>query len=823
MTATSTAIELAAPPFGDRLEILFARLASAGIKIGLHERVIAARILSTLTIDREPSAGADEFAFRLRARLTPLLAKSPEEAARVGRAFRDVFGECAEPPRPDLNSPLERAHIPPMLRGHLRGGGLIRRLVPAMLGGVVLVALAVAWVWVRGPQQAPVGPVPVPSAASAASQLDSTAPTPQPAAQTGALTTDETTPLVYQVIGAAFNNRFVSIQALAQQMTSDAAESRALIGLFERYLSRAPDETFFMNEAELTSLVNALAAQLYPGRTAAPDVTASAIAAAGLDKMDSSGDAGTGLPLPPPSESLVASPWVTGAILALPIAVLFLWLGGRRRRLRDYLRRRTPRRPPLVHELVVRASADVMRERTLLTRAALRLGRLRQGLSRIIDAEATAVATARGAGFPRIMFAPARVSPEYLVLISAKGPEDHVGRQLDHLASELAAQNVSITRYFIAHDANLCFESPDAGYFTLDQMATRYPDHRLIFLGSGDQFINPATFAIWPWADDIASWERRAILTPKPIEEWGSQEMALAHLFDSPPLHADAGGLLRLAEHFERHEPPGIDAFALRHDPLRRSWTLRHGRWLTPLAPEEADIAQLERELALYFVDDRGVFDEAAFCWFAACAVYPALRWDLTIYLGLKLRALRSDGVLGLPLYSEERALRLAALPWFREAFMPHWLRRRMLERLPAKVHVQTAALLRELLDRAVKAEGESGDAVRLRIAQEGSDPRVARPERDEIFLDALVRADPLAFEVRRSLRALIAGTGDAFVMREWATLGTIAVYWIALALIVPWPGGGPLSTAAGLPLLLLPFAFLTWPFARRVAAWARQ
>src|SRR5208283_2187999 len=99
---------------------------------------------------------------------------------------------------------------------------------------------------------------------------------------------------------------------------------------------------------------------------------------------------------------------------------------------------------------------------------------------------------------------------------------------------------------------------------------------------------------------------------------------------------------------------------------------------------------------------------------------------------------------------------RLAGLPWFREGFMPDWLRRRLLATLPPAIQAQAAALLQDLLERAVRPDASFSDAIRLRIARERPDARAGRPERDEIFIEALAKADPLALAVPRSLSQLI-------------------------------------------------------------------
>src|SRR5262249_27145568 len=167
---------------------------------------------------------------------------------------------------------------------------------------------------------------------------------------------------------------------------------------------------------------------------------------------------------------------------------------------------------------------------------------------------------------------------------------------------------------------------------------------------------------------------------------------------------ATSDGMLRLAELFERQDPPDPEQFKVKRGSVRRTWTMRPGRWLAPTPQDDATYHRLRAELQAYFKDDRGGFDETAFWWLAACAVYPAVRWDLTVYLGLRLRAMPSNSAAdrGLRLYTEDRALRLAELPWFRSGFMPNWLRRRLFAELPETMRAQVALLLNDLLKRAV-------------------------------------------------------------------------------------------------------------------------
>jgi hypothetical protein len=805
---------------GSRLESLLWQLAAQGLEIGIRERVIAGRVAAGI-VEQKSKLTADQWAFLLRARLTPVLAKSPEDAARIRRAFQNSF---PQEPRSKRGQPVESVRPQPQPTLPETRQRRRFRMVASVVGLFVLVILVFAAIAIsHWPSSAP-APVSPNSETPKPNLRQTTGPqAPNAVAATNTLTAEELGPLAKQIVTACANSRSVSIGYLAHRLAGVdplGTDSRAMISLLQRYLPKAAGERFTLDESSLGFLVEALATRQYPGRTASAGELSKAIDSSAFKLIAAATAAPVESIAPPPSETIRISPLMAGLLLACPALVLAWWLWGRRARLKDYLRRRTPERPPLIHELIVHA-ADIAYQQTALTRAALRLGRSRDGSSRIINPEATANATAAAAGFPRIVFAPARSSPEYLALISTRGPQDHVGRQLDQLAQNLAAQNLALVRYFMAHDANLCFDPAGTRFLTIEQLARIYPDHRLIFFGTGDQLLNPGTFAVWPWAQEFVSWQRRAILTPKPLKEWGAPEAELARLFDGPPLQANTDGLLRMAELFERQDPAGGEHFEVAGNPQRWSWTAMPRRWLIPLPPDRHVFEQLESELARYFSDQVGNLDEDAFLWFASCAIYPALRWDLTVYLGLKLTSPRAH--FAVPLYSEERALRLAVLPWFRDGFMPDWLRRRLIDRLPKQTRNQAAALLRDILDRAIKSETQETDALRLRIAQDRPDPVAAEPERDEVFLDALAGSNPLAIEVPRSFGELIRAAKNEFIRREWATVAVIAIYWAVTALIVLRLSSAALTTSQWLPLAFLPLIFVTWPAARRISRRATE
>ena len=151
--------------------------------------------------------------------------------------------------------------------------------------------------------------------------------------------------------------------------------------------------------------------------------------------------------------------------------------------------------------------------------------------------------------------------------------------------------------------------------------------------------VDPYTGGAAAWVERFSAWEVRALLTP-----------AAAPELDRVRGGAGAAGLPRRAG-----DPAGLEAVAGRHRragrgahqpgvaadeggpvppmpaPLRRE----PRRWLDPTAPTPAEADRLMGDLRWYLKEDVD--------WLAACAVYPELRWDLTLELGRVLAD--GDGV----------------------------------------------------------------------------------------------------------------------------------------------------------------------------------
>ena len=107
-------------------------------------------------------------------------------------------------------------------------------------------------------------------------------------------------------------------------------------------------------------------------------------------------------------------------------------------------------------------------------------------------------------------------------------------------------------------------------------------------------------------------------------------------------------------------------------------------RWTGPEVPPEGEVRALLIDLHWYL----GVEGYDLFC---ACAVYPELDWNLTLYMSQVMSTSDSK-------FQEKDLAKLARLPWFRRGRMPDWLRLLLLDDLGSERERLVRGALERLL-----------------------------------------------------------------------------------------------------------------------------
>ncbi|MBF0452510.1 MAG: SUMF1/EgtB/PvdO family nonheme iron enzyme [Candidatus Magnetomorum sp.] len=250
-------------------------------------------------------------------------------------------------------------------------------------------------------------------------------------------------------------------------------------------------------------------------------------------------------------------------------------------------------------------------------------------------------------GFPLLHYSEMTCLPEYLFLIDLPHFRNHYSGYASQIADALSNENIFVKRFHYMDNPQICFETIDSKRLFLDDLFRKYSDHRLIVLGTGDDFLHPLTGKPEPWIESFHQWSTRALLTPRPISEWGSNELTLNAHF--PLFPATMDGLDHLSLLFDLNEKPSSSPLLSDTKPL--------------FLPDEINADALES-----ITDDPLLFQ-----WICACAVYPELHWNLTVYVGTK--------ILQKPV-TEAQVLRLLQIPWFQKAEIPDPWRRVLIQKL---------------------------------------------------------------------------------------------------------------------------------------------
>ncbi len=400
-------------------------------------------------------------------------------------------------------------------------------------------------------------------------------------------------------------------------------------------------------------------------------------------------------------------------------------------------------------------------------REAARLLRRRQpGESPRLDVPATIGATIRSLGYPQLRYHAGSRPPEHLFLIERRSPWDHQARLFAGLARALRREGVHGECGFYEGDPRLCWMEGPREHLDLADLASRFPGHRLVVLGSTEALAEPFSGAPATWVAELARWAECAVLHPGAPPR-PALRRSLAR--DLVLLPATLAGLTALGEHYEAPVPRATEWPADDPDPLEIS---------------TADPRLVERL--------RAGLGAPLFRWLCACAIYPELRWELTLHLGA-LETLRTGLLTG------PNILRLSRLSWFRDGSIPDDARMELMRQLDAPTQAAVREAILALLDnyRARPPAGSfAADARRLDLAVQRW----------------LLRRDRSAKrELREAMRALPASE----LLRDGTVPRLLAAPRASLAGMLPgglrhalFRYGMPLLGLKTAPLLLVP-AFL--------------
>lgn len=438
------------------------------------------------------------------------------------------------------------------------------------------------------------------------------------------------------------------------------------------------------------------------------------------------------------TEALVGASLITA--IFFPFAALAWWVASPARRNDVFINRRRAEGKPELFELLVSASTHNPFHESSLLRYAQELRRPHSISSQDLDVELTILESIKSAGMFAPVYAKRAVASEYLILIDRRSKDDHVTRYAEGLVSILRTSQVYCDVYYFDGDFRRVFKSHHLPRVSLEELIGRHSSHRLILITNGNAVLDPVSARVESWAYQLSQFHRRVCLTPTPPELWGYREMVISGAFDCVvlPLLPESIPTAFQVLSDERVSRRAPDVGAAEHHRAAMNHLVdiledRASLWLSSSAPGEALLNAVEEAARSAFGDD-------GYLWMAACAVYPELNWNLTLHLGSALRGTRGE-----PVFSAERLLKLAILPWFRDGSMPTWLRRRLTESMSPAQFNETQAVLSKLLLSVFEFTGKTS---LLNVAVENHRPttiasRETLDPTDTLLADFISRSAP--------------------------------------------------------------------------------
>lgn len=231
---------------------------------------------------------------------------------------------------------------------------------------------------------------------------------------------------------------------------------------------------------------------------------------------------------------------------------------------------------------------------------------------------------------------------KFIVLIEKVSFNDHQAEYFDRLINQLSEQDIAITRYFFKANFHSGYKTQISQQL-LAQLSNHSSDNRLIIISEGN---NPITNQLLDWVLNYSTWSNCILLSLDDI--WNKKSLQIDNFYissiDEIPQHAKD---LQVDREWHSEYPRYLYEYP--------------SRWLEANPPEATVQAELLRQIQVYL----GKNNYQCLC---AIAAYPELHWALTLDLANKFHC--------------HNITKLIRLPWCRQAYMPDWLRQRLLEDL---------------------------------------------------------------------------------------------------------------------------------------------
>jgi formylglycine-generating enzyme required for sulfatase activity len=303
------------------------------------------------------------------------------------------------------------------------------------------------------------------------------------------------------------------------------------------------------------------------------------------------------------------------------------------------------------------------------------------------DVRKTLHRAVRSAGFATPVFSSRRQHVEYLMLIDRHNDRDHRAHLHNSLYETLKENNIFVERFWFDNSPLICRNDHYPGGITIGELLSLFGHAVLLLFADGLQFIDTFRLELFPWASVFRHWPHRYFISSVPPVLWGRREVLLRDLFPALlPLSTEA--LRMLADDLDENDGSESDRLLYRQEGADYS-----------LVPVRIEGKRLD-EIASFF-------SRPMQRWIAACAVYPELNWNLTLFLG-ELLSTKSNS--NEPLNSWRNVGQLLRLEWFVKGRIPDTFRLQLIDSwLTRKEVSEICGFLHEQLASAPPLPGEPG------------------------------------------------------------------------------------------------------------------
>jgi microcin C transport system permease protein len=436
-------------------------------------------------------------------------------------------------------------------------------------------------------------------------------------------------------------------------------------------------------------------------------------------------------------------------------------------------------------------STVVGASRKRLTRLANSLARRKRTRGRQIDLIASVNASVTRLGFLTPRYKPRSALIETVFLLNRRGRKDQARDRIAQTIDALKSLGAPVARYDYSHEPRFLFRGDDWGWdraIPFTEVRDVHSNAHLVVVSDGNEFINRTTFRPLAWVRKSFDLLDVVLLSPSIRGTPGAAAASLKRALGWRSDVATLDGLARVPPRLPGEKEYGA-AIAPRSESVGRSLptslVYAANRVQADLPFGEDDQAELLSDLRLYL-------GAAGFFWLAATAIYPELRHDLTVKLGLMLKdPFASESR---PIFDDDRLARIVGLPWFRGGRYPNWVRSMLFHALEEEEQRRAQDAAAQLIaDARLASKGLKTESTRSSFESDVLGVGITRfsiwrRDRlgDAIPLDA-VTAELIHHGGRDDLMPLLTGRtveeifGDA---QRRAFLDRAPFYGVALALV---------------------------------------